>query len=226
MAAPRRKNEVLQERIVLPPLAHASLTASTTFKLWKVPAGKTFLIDRVLYINPTGLVENTANNFACELKNGASSLADISIQGEADDEIFTAASHGMVTGAGPYRLTGTLPTGTTAHTNYYIIRLGVNTFKLATTRALALAGTAVAITTDGTGVTLVRNLITRVFDTDSDLTPDIGASLAADTFLEFTSDATVMSRTVAGGDTLSAVFTETGIATLPAGTLVIEGRLL
>ena len=46
----------------------------------------------------------------------------------------------------------TLPAGLSAATVYWAIVLSTTTFKLATTRALALAGTAVDITNTGTGV--------------------------------------------------------------------------
>ena len=48
--------------------------------------------------------------------------------------------------------TGTLPTGVSSATDYYVIRLSTTTFKIATTLALALAGTALTFTDDGTGV--------------------------------------------------------------------------
>jgi hypothetical protein len=69
-------------------------------------------------------------------------------------EEFTAgAAHGLRTGDGPYKVStsGALPAGLSSTTLYWIIRTGNATFKLATSRENALAGTAVAITTDGTG---------------------------------------------------------------------------
>lgn len=70
-------------------------------------------------------------------------------------EIFTSAAHGLKTGDGPMQVTnagGALPTGLALVTDYFAIVLDANTFKLATTRALALAGTNLLISTDGTGV--------------------------------------------------------------------------
>lgn len=58
-----------------------------------------------------------------------------------------------------YRLTttGTLPSPLIAGTDYYIIRIDATTIKLATTYAFALDGTAIDITTQGTGNhTLIR----------------------------------------------------------------------
>lgn len=69
-------------------------------------------------------------------------------------ETFTAASHGLRTGDGPFRVSnsgGALPTGLAADTDYWIIRVDANDFKLAETRALAFAGTPVAISANGTG---------------------------------------------------------------------------
>ncbi len=215
------------EKVVLA-YDHAALTASLAVKLYKVPAGRTLRIDRISYINPTGLVEDTTNVFAGEVKNGAAALADAVFTAEADTELCTSVAHGMLTGAGPYRITtdGAVPTGLAVQTNYWIIRVSADTFQLASSLANALAGTAVAFSTDGTPTnTLVRNLITRLFNTDSDLSPDVGATLAVNTFLDFTADADVMSRTVAAGDIVSFVATEGGAATLPVGRLVLDCRL-
>ena len=78
------------------------------------------------------------------------------------DDTFTAAAsnictnttHLLATGDGPFRVSnsgGALPGGLSAGTDYYVIKLGDDTFSFATTRALALAGTAVDITDAGTG---------------------------------------------------------------------------
>lgn len=212
-----------EEKVVIS-LDHASLTATTTLKMWKVPTGKSFVLDRASYINPTGLAEDTTNVFAGEV---TSSITPPTFTGEADDDTLTATAHGLRTGDGPYQVSnsgGALPGGLSALTNYWVIRTGVNTFKLATSYANALAETAVALSTDGTGThTLQTNVMSRLFNTDSDLTPDVGASLAADTFVEGTVTGT---KWLAEGAIISFVATEGGIATLPAGRLVLEGRLI
>lgn len=68
-------------------------------------------------------------------------------------ETFTEAAHGWLTGDGPvqFTTTGTIPAGLSLLTDYYIIKTAANTFKVAASRADALAGTAVAITSNGTG---------------------------------------------------------------------------
>jgi hypothetical protein len=136
---PRRKNERLQEPITLS-LDHGTLTATTTAKLWSVPAGKRLRVDRVWYCNPTGLAADPTNAFSLEIRNGATVVAS-------------------------------------------------------------------------------------VFNTDNNDVP-AGVALAADAIVTGVLSATPANLALAAGDTLSAVFTEDGTATLPAGRLVIEGRLI
>ena len=68
-------------------------------------------------------------------------------------DICTAAASGFQTGL-KVRLTTTttLPAGLSLSTDYFVIVIDANTFKLASSLALALAGTAVDITDTGTGV--------------------------------------------------------------------------
>lgn len=68
-------------------------------------------------------------------------------------ETVNITTHGLLTGDGPVQLTtsGALPAGFALLTDYWIIRTGASTLKLALSLADALAGTAVEITGDGTG---------------------------------------------------------------------------
>lgn len=50
-----------------------------------------------------------------------------------------------------YDTTGTVMTGLTDATTYYVIRVTATSFQLATTRANAVAGTAITLSSDGTG---------------------------------------------------------------------------
>jgi len=70
----------------------------------------------------------------------------------ATTDICTDTAHGLKTGD-KVRLTTTttLPAGLSLATTYYVIYLSADTFSLATTDALAVAGTAVNITDTGTG---------------------------------------------------------------------------
>lgn len=75
-------------------------------------------------------------------------------------DTIAETGHGMLTGAGPFRLSnsgGGLPAGTAVDTNYWIIAASADTYKLASSKANALAATAVDLTTAGTGThTLLR----------------------------------------------------------------------
>lgn len=79
----------------------------------------------------------------------------------ATTDICTAAAHGYSTG---YMLrlstSGALPGGLSAGTDYFAIRLTADTFKLASTYANAVAGTAVDVTSTGSGThTLTGDLV-------------------------------------------------------------------
>jgi hypothetical protein len=68
-------------------------------------------------------------------------------------DIITAAAHGFGTGDIVWcsNVGGALPGGLVASTTYYVIRINANTFKVASSLQLALAGTAINITSNGTG---------------------------------------------------------------------------
>jgi hypothetical protein len=76
------------------------------------------------------------------------------------------AAHGLVTGDPVTFVSGTTFTGLTAGTRYFAIKASATTFQVATTYANAIAGTAVALSADGTaGVfQLQENLIAFAAD--------------------------------------------------------------
>lgn len=79
--------------------------------------------------------------------------ADVNV---TDDEV-TVTAHGFFTGlkvqvSNP----GTLPTGLSAATDYYLIVVDANTIQFATSQANAAAGTAINITGAGSGTTTVE----------------------------------------------------------------------
>lgn len=65
---------------------------------------------------------------------------------------LTITGHGLNTGDGPFQLTttGSLPTGLSTLTDYYVIKFDANTIQLATSRANALAGTFIVLSSNGT----------------------------------------------------------------------------
>lgn len=77
----------------------------------------------------------------------------------ATDVATFAGGHGLATADGPFTASAatTLPAGMVAGTPYWVIVTGATTLKFATSRALALAGTAIDLTDTGTGaLTLTR----------------------------------------------------------------------
>jgi hypothetical protein len=81
-------------------------------------------------------------------------VADTAFTTTHATEVINSTAHGLETGSGPIRLRnsgGALPAGFTADTDYWVIWASSSTFKLATSYDNAIAGTAQAITGDGTG---------------------------------------------------------------------------
>lgn len=108
---------------------------------------------------------------------GAHAVAPVAIAFEDSDitdgtDTIADTGHGAVTGTvGQVTTTGSLPTGITALTNYYVIRVDDNSFRLATSLANALAGTAMPIGADGSGVHTFTPT-TVAFDDDDITTGD------------------------------------------------------
>lgn len=82
---------------------------------------------------------------------------------DAAEDTLSLSDHGFETGDGPFQLTttDTLPAGSSAATNYWIIvpTDSTDTFKLATSYANAIAGTAVDITNAGTGTHTINGMV-------------------------------------------------------------------
>lgn len=88
----------------------------------------------------------------------------------ASGATLTHVAHGLQTGDGPVRLTnsgGALPTGLATATDYYAIRLGADTFSLATSLANALAGTAITTSDAGTGTHTLSDTASTVRPSDA-----------------------------------------------------------
>jgi hypothetical protein len=90
-------------------------------------------------------------------------------------ETATVTAHGYATGRkGQLTTSGTLPTGLSLATDYFIIAVDANTVKFATSLANALAGTPVNLTGAGTGThtftpTALAGGIVNIYETnDSD----------------------------------------------------------
>lgn len=96
--------------------------------------------------------------------NNGAALTSVAL--EADDEIFTKTSHGLVTGQRVHLTAITGGTGFTQGNYYYVHRLTANTFYLCASVADAVAGTPVAASADGSSITITpnENLAAFAFD--------------------------------------------------------------
>ncbi len=86
--------------------------------------------------------------------------ADQTVTGAAATNLLTKATHGLLTGDGPFQFSnvgGALPGGLLAATDYWVIKIAADTFKVATSLADALTGTFVDLTVDGTGTTTISD---------------------------------------------------------------------
>jgi hypothetical protein len=87
---------------------------------------------------------------------------DKTFTADASTDTITIVAHGLTTGDGPFQVSnagGGLPSGLAAATNYWVIVTGVDTLKLATSLANAIAGTAIDVTTAGTGTQTIADTV-------------------------------------------------------------------
>ena len=95
-------------------------------------------------------------NFDATYFNSVGTVSSVDISADT----LTINNHPFTTGERVYvSTTGGLPTGLQSLTEYFIINAGVNLIKLAETAADAVAGTAINITTTGSGTLTVANTL-------------------------------------------------------------------
>ncbi len=93
-----------------------------------------------------------ATNLQQWMQLACTSPASKTVTVDAGTDVITATAHGWSTGDLVRGTTdGTLPAPLALAANYFVIRTGTNTFKLADARATALAGSAIDIIDTGTG---------------------------------------------------------------------------
>lgn len=135
--------------------ASAVTSAATTVPGWLV------LVDVVGFYRLTSVTTATAQATTNTLGYGDTFTAD------ASTDIITMTSttnipSNILTGTRvQLTTTTTLPAGLSLATNYYVIKVTDSTFKLATTYANAVAGTAINITDAGTGTHTMSRLLPR-----------------------------------------------------------------
>lgn len=145
-------------------VAVAILAADTAANVaTKLASALDALADFVAPAPAADVVTNTNNNTgavtdASNVNVGGTFAVSVTTQGvttEVDqvNDSVTIPSHSLVTGLkGQLTTTGTLPAGLAAATDYFIIKIDANTVKFASSLDNAKAGTAIDITSDGSGV--------------------------------------------------------------------------
>ena len=99
-------------------------------------------------VDPTGFLAK----FLSWSKRPAVDGSSQNFTADAPTDVITAAGHGYVTGESvKLTTTGTLPGGLSLSTEYYVIYVDANTFKLASTYNNAVDGTQINILDAGTG---------------------------------------------------------------------------
>lgn len=133
-----------------------------------------------LYLDP-GTGSYAAADGTLTNKSRPLQFTDLTVSAvSTSDNTLTSSSHGLEDLDGPVQVssTGTLPTGLSASTDYYVIRDSDDAIKLASSLANAIAETAIDITGAGSGTI-------KIVDTD-----DTIRYLDGQWYYEFTQDET------------------------------------
>lgn len=94
--------------------------------------------------------EDSVGAIAFELAEWANAVVTMTI---AAPTVITWTGHGLTTGMSiTFTTSGTLPTGVTANTQYWVTTIDANTFKISTSLANVAAGTFIAGTVSQSGV--------------------------------------------------------------------------
>lgn len=102
----------------------------------------------------------TFNDFICKLGAYGTFAVTATTDVDTTADTITKTSHGMITGDA-VTLAGTLPSPLVATTTYYVIFVDANKFKLAASKANASAGTAIDLTTTGSGSISIAKTVSQ-----------------------------------------------------------------
>lgn len=130
-----------------------------------------------------------------------SPLTGFTITADSSTDELAKTAHGWNTGDGPIQFTnsgGALPAGISALTDYFVIKVDADHFKIATTLTNALAGTNVDITGNGTGT----NTATPTAGALSPILPFVVTGNSAGNWfsLEVEGDAAILSNKMSHAD--------------------------
>ena len=135
--------------------ASAVTSAATTVPGWMV------LVDVVGFYRVTAVTTTTAQATTNTLGFGDTFTADASTDTCTYTSTANIPSNILVGTRVRLTTTTTLPAGLALATDYYVIKVTDSTFKLATSYANAIAGTAINITDAGTGTHTISRLLPR-----------------------------------------------------------------
>lgn len=145
-----------QSSLPFPPVA-ASLGYVGSLAQWNQPVGRS-----VPFFDVELFAATTSNLTAAELIGGALqpvTLADDAIESaDATANTATLTAHAYISGDGPVQVTnsgGAVPGGLALLTDFYLIVVDANTVKFATSRENALEGTAIDLTSTGSGTNTI-----------------------------------------------------------------------
>ncbi len=135
--------------------ASAVTSAATTVPCWMV------LVDLVGFYRLTSVTTATAQSTTNTLGYGDTFTADASTDTCTYTSTANIPSNILVGTRVRFTTTTTLPAPLALATDYYVIKASDTTFKVATTYANAIAGTAINITDAGTGTHTISRLLPR-----------------------------------------------------------------
>jgi hypothetical protein len=148
MAASFAKNEIVAAK------RRVDLIVYEDGAISPAPRGTDFMALGAVYVCGPATPHYTTALGTVTNKRKAYSFTSFTFPAAAATDLLTKVSHGLETGDGPINVSnagGALPAGLAAATDYWVIRIDADTIKLATSLANAYAGTAIDLTTDGTG---------------------------------------------------------------------------
>lgn len=150
---PRRQSDFLQERIVMQATTVAAISATTIIPLATMDTD--YVVDKFEIEDPNGYTSDSTNYYDISLQVKKRTYTAV-----AATDLCTLTAHGYLTGdAVQVSTSSAVPGGLAISTTYYVIFVSANTFKLATTPTNAAAGTAIDITSTGTGTQSISKVL-------------------------------------------------------------------
>lgn len=162
-----------------------------------------------------------------------SGLSFVFVDGDISSNAIAESAHGLDTGDKVrFTTSGTLPTGLSLATDYYVIRINANSFKVAASPQDAERGVVVSITADGSGnhTLTAQDMAVKALDVHvvNPLSIDIALTQADEiTVFQGTSPWVVSGTVELGATSLAALETiELGATTLAAlENIVVSGTV-